>query len=77
MRSIAREQGGVDLPVGLYNNQFFAAQGTQNSGDARDLINTEAITTLEWINTVSSGASLGSNNNFLHVARRIMQQLVY
>lgn len=77
LRDIYREISGVDMPNGLYALQNYNSGGIQNSGDARDLINTEAITTLEWIATVSSGATLGSNNNFLHTARRIMQQLVY
>jgi hypothetical protein len=64
------------LPVtGVYYNDWFHAYGEPNKGDTRDAIDSEALTTLESIVTVSSGATLGSNNNFLRSIRRIVQVL--
>lgn len=44
-------------------------------GDARDNVDTEELSTVELITTVSSGTVLGSNNNFINVVRRIAQRL--
>lgn len=61
--------------VGVYYWDMFNAYGSVNRGDTRDTIDSEALTTLESIVTVSSGATLGSNNNNLKSIRRIFQVL--
>lgn len=61
--------------VGVYYWDFFNAYGGVNRGDTRDTIDSEALTTLESIVTVSSGAALGANNNSLKSIRRIFQVL--
>lgn len=64
---------GLAPNVGDYYWDFFHAYGDINKGDTRDAINTEALTTLESVLTVSAGATLGSNNNALRTVRRILQ----
>jgi hypothetical protein len=54
---------------------FFSASYKAGMGDLRDAIDTEAITTTESVVTISSGATLGSNNNFLDTVRRILQPI--
>lgn len=61
--------------VGVYYHDLFHAYDQVNMGDTRDAIDSEALTTFESIVTVSSGATLGSNNNFLATVRRILQVL--
>jgi hypothetical protein len=64
------------LPTtGVYYWDWFNAYGGVNRGDTRDTIDSESLTTLESIVTVSSGATLGSNNNNLKSIRRIFQIL--
>jgi hypothetical protein len=62
-----------DLAAGAYVWDFFIANLAPSSGDLRDVIDTEALSTLESIITVSSGAVLGSNNNFIDTIRRVTQ----
>lgn len=66
---------GVLPTTGVYYWDFFNAYGGVNKGDTRDTIDSEALTTLESIVTVSSGTTLGSNNNNLKSIRRIFQVL--
>jgi hypothetical protein len=67
-------QGGLDLPGGAYIWDFFFANAAPSRGDLRDTVDTEALATLESIITISTGATLGSSNNFLDTVRRITQQ---
>lgn len=62
-----------DLPAGTWPWDFFDADQAPTRGDLRDAVDTEALSTLESIFTISSGATLGSNNNFLDTVRRITQ----
>jgi hypothetical protein len=62
-----------DLRAGAYIWDFFIANLSPSSGDLRDVIDTEALSTLESILTVNSAATLGSNNNFIDTVRRITQ----
>jgi hypothetical protein len=62
-----------DLPAGAYVWEFFDADLTPSSGDLRDVIDTEALSTLESFITLASGASLGTSNNFIDTVRRITQ----
>jgi hypothetical protein len=64
------------LPVtGVYYWDLWHAAQDVSAGDTRDAIDAEELSTLESIPTVSSGATLGSNNNFLASVRRIIQLL--
>ena len=65
------------FPTGVYVWDWFSAMGLPFSGDFRDAFDTEAVTTTESIITVSSSATLGSNNNFIDNIRRVMQLLTY
>lgn len=73
MRLRNREFSGLDAPTGVVNWDFFHATQDMTAGDNRDLIDTEELATLESIVAVSSGATLGSNNNSLQTVRRILQ----
>lgn len=66
---------GVDPITGVFEWDFWNAQGLLSAGDTRDAIDTEELTTLESIVTITSGATLGSNNNILSSVRRIVQML--
>lgn len=61
--------------TGVYYWDLFDAYGDVNKGDTRDAIDSEALTTFESIVNVTSGATLGANNNFLRSIRRILQVL--
>jgi hypothetical protein len=54
---------------------FFSPSYKAGMGDLRDAIDTEAVTTIESVVTVSGSAVLGSNNNFLDTVRRILQPI--
>jgi hypothetical protein len=58
--------------VGVFNLDLWHAQENPSSGDDRDVIDTEVLTTLQWIATVTSGTTLGAGNNFFNTARRIL-----
>ena len=62
--------------TGVYYWDFWHAVGDEIAGgDTRDAIDAEELSTLESLVTVTSGATLGSNNNFLASVRRIVQRL--
>jgi hypothetical protein len=61
--------------VGAIYRDFWNAYEDVSQGDTRDAIDSEQLTTLESIVTVSSGTALGANNNFLQSIRRILQIL--
>lgn len=64
------------LPTtGLFFWDMFHSYGSVNRGDTRDTIDSEALTTLESVVTVTASATLGSNNNNLKTIRRIFQVL--
>lgn len=74
-RILARERyGHLELPGGVFVDDFWHANGRPSNGDLRDAIDTEALSTLEFITTISSGATLGSGNNSINSIRRITQQ---
>ncbi len=65
---------GIDIPSGMYIWDLWDGDMSPSSGDLRDAIDTEALSTLESIITIATGATLGSNNNFIDTVRRVMQQ---
>lgn len=70
---LARERYGYNMPVGVIVADWAYALQHPEESDMRDAINTEMVTTTDSIVTVSSGATLGSNNNFLVSIREILQ----
>jgi hypothetical protein len=73
LRLLNRFNTGVDFPTGVYAWDFYRARGLPSSSDNRDVIDAEELSTLESICQISSGATLGSNNNQLNSLRRIIQ----
>jgi hypothetical protein len=70
---VNRERYGNNLPVGVAVWDWKYALQQAEESDLRDAINTEMVTTTDSIIDVSSGASLGSNNNYLTSVREILQ----
>jgi len=58
--------------TGIFNLDLWHARESPSSGDSRDLINTEVLTTLQWDPVVSSGTTLGSGNNSWICGRRVL-----
>lgn len=75
VKAIERLQTGLNPLTGIVPWDFWHANSDISAGDTRDAIDTEELSTLESIVTVSSGAVLGANNNFLASVRRIIQFL--
>lgn len=74
-RVLERQWYGLNPLVGVIYHDLWHANNSIAQGDTRDAIDAEELSTLESIVTVSSGAVLGSNNNFLASVRRIAQVL--
>lgn len=66
---------GLNPITGVYTFDFWRSFGAISTGDTRDAIDTEELSTLESILNVSGGAVLGANNNFHRGIRRIVQTL--
>jgi hypothetical protein len=63
-------------PVGIFSKDYWHARESPGSGDGRDLINLEVLTTFQQKLFVSSGTVLGSGNNFHHLGRRVLVNFV-
>jgi hypothetical protein len=77
-RAVRIEQrfvSGTDFPTGVFLWDFFRSQEVQSEGDQRDMIDTEAVVTLEAITSIASGATLGTNASKLDMIRRVYQYL--
>lgn len=74
-RVIERIRYGMLPLTGVYYHDLWHAASDVSCGDGRDNIDAEELSTLESIVAVTSGATLGSNNNFLASVRRIVQFL--
>ncbi len=61
---------GVD--TGIFDLDLWHAGELPSCYDDRDVIDTEVLTTLQWIARVTAGTSLGSGNNFFNTARRVL-----
>jgi hypothetical protein len=59
-------------PIGIFYKDFWHAEESPGSGDGRDLINLEVLTTFQQKLFVSAGTVLGSGNNFYDLGRRIL-----
>lgn len=58
--------------TGVFPLDLWHTRESPSSGDDRDIINTEVLTTLQWNPVVSAGTTLGSGNNFWNSARRVL-----
>ena len=63
-------------PVGIFAKDYWHARESPGSGDGRDLVNLEVLTTFQKKLFVSSGTVLGSGNNFHHLGRRVLVNFV-
>lgn len=75
MKYLNRKQLGTELPLGVFFWQFFEANGVVNQGDYRDMIDTESVTTTEFVEYINSAVTLGASNNSVRFVRRIIQTL--
>jgi hypothetical protein len=74
MRLVNRLHTSTDLPTGVFLWDMWHAGESMSTGDGRDTIDTEDLSTLEFITTVNSGATLGgAGTNNLNSIRRITQ----
>lgn len=62
----------LPCPTGAFYIDLWHSGEQASSGDTRDAIDTEQLTTLQQNLVVSSGTTLGTGNNFHNVARRIL-----
>lgn len=74
-RVIERERYSLLPKTGVFYHDFWHAYGDVSTGDTRDAIDSEQLSTLESIVTVTAGATLGANNNNLKAVRRIVQRI--
>lgn len=74
-RMTERLRYGLNPVVGTFFWDFWHAYGQVSEGDVRDSIDSEAIATLDIGVAVSSGASLGANNNSMRTIRRLVQTI--
>lgn len=63
-------------PVGIFTKDYWHARESPASGDGRDLVNLEVLTTFQNKLFVSSGTVLGAGNNFHHLGRRVLVNFV-
>lgn len=58
--------------TGVFILDLWHSRESPSSGDERDVLNTELLTTLQWNPVVSSGTTLGSSNNSWISGRRVL-----
>lgn len=58
--------------TGVFSLDLWHSGENPSSGDSRDIIDTEVLTTLQLIANITSGTTLGSGNNFFNTTRRIL-----
>lgn len=74
-RMLERQRYGLNPVTGTFFWDMWHAYGEVSQGDVRDAFDSEAISTLDMGVAVSSGATLGSNNNSLKTIRRLVQTI--
>ena len=62
----------LPLQTGNFGLDLWHARENPSSGDDRDIVDTEVLTTLQWQAIISSGTAIGSGNNFFNTVRRIL-----
>jgi len=60
------------LQVGNLGLDLWHARENPSSGDDRDIVDSEVLTTLQWQAIISAATSLGAGNNFFNTVRRIL-----
>lgn len=60
------------MQVGVFNLDLWHSREASSSGDDRDIVDTEVLTTLQWQPSISSTTTLGSGTNFFNTVRRIL-----
>lgn len=60
------------MQTGTFGLDLWHARENASSGDDRDIVDTEVLTTLQWQAFISSGTTIGSGNNFFNTVRRIL-----
>lgn len=63
-------------PVGIFAKDYWHARESPGSGDGRDLVNLEVLTTFDHKLNVSAATVLGAGNNFHHLGRRVLVNFV-
>jgi hypothetical protein len=74
-RFLSRMRYGHKVPRGAFYHDWWRAADLNASGDFRDVIDSEQISTLESIVSINPGATLGVGNNFLDTIREFTQRL--
>jgi hypothetical protein len=69
----ASDSSPQGLIVGEIPVDLMRAWNINEESDIRDTLNTERATTTDLLVTVADTATLGANNNFITVAREILQ----
>lgn len=62
----------VPQDTGVFGLDLWHAREMPSSGDDRDIVDTEVLTTLQWQAIVSAATAIGSGNNFYNTIRRIL-----
>jgi len=68
-----RQQYGYVLPTGVFCWDFQNAWDQCEESDLRDALDTERVTTTEFVTRVTAGTTLGTNNNFIYSVREFLQ----
>jgi hypothetical protein len=58
--------------TGVFILDLWHSRESPSSGDERDILNTELLTTLQWNPVISAGTTLGSSNNSWISGRRVL-----
>ncbi len=74
-RWLSRMRYGHKVPRGAFYHDYWRAADLNASGDYRDTIDTEQISTLEFILSTFAGTVLGVGNNSLSTIREFTQKL--
>ena len=63
------------FPTGVFNWGYLNAMGEPMAGDMRDTLDTTSVTTIEFQTLITSGTTLGTNNNDCSFIRRVLVNL--
>lgn len=62
----------LPLQTGTFGLDLWHSRENPSSGDDRDIVDSEVLTTLQWQPTISATTVIGSGNNFFNTVRRIL-----
>ncbi len=77
LKVLQRVGAAEEFPTGVLLHDFWHAEGDPSEGDFRDTLDTEAISTIEFISSINPATVLGANNNSLNFVRRVVQPFEY